>query len=113
MKTAIIILCIVLSGCAPRYKFDKADKILITTALAGQVYDGKTAKDAMDRGAIELNPFIGKYASDEEILLFKAIGISAIILGGWFLPPKPRKLLFSFATIIGFGAGLHNESANN
>ena len=113
MLIKIIILCLLLTSCAPRYEFDTADKILMFTAIAGQVYDGKTAKDAMDRGAIERNPFIGENASDEEILIFKAAGMGIIILGGWFLPPKPRKLFFSFATVLGFGAGWKNESAND
>ena len=113
MKIGIIVICIVLSGCAPKYKFDKVDKVMMAAALAGQVYDGVTAKDAMDRGAIERNPFIGENVSDEEILMIKAAGIGIIILGGWFLPPKSRKLFFSFATVLGFGAGWKNESANN
>ena len=113
MAVKIIIICLLLTSCAPRYKFDTADKILMATALAGQVYDGTTAKDAMDRGAIERTPFIGEYASDKEILIIKAAGMGIIILGGWLLPPKPRKLFFSFATVLGFGAGWKNESANS
>ena len=113
MKIAIIILCIALSGCAPNYKYDKVDKMLLTTAIIAQVADGVTTSQALDRGAVELNPLVGEDPSDLQIIAIKTFAIGVLIWGGSKLKPTPRKWAFGFATLLGVGAAINNNNTNN
>ena len=113
MKTAItIILILSLSGCAPNYAYDKADKILLTTAIVAQVADAVTTSQALDRGATELNPIYGDNPSDATLLVSKAAIVGILIWAGSKMKPKPRKFVFGLATVLGGGAAIHNSQVN-
>ena len=110
--TAIIILCMLLVSCSPKYQYDKADKILLTTAIVAQIADGVTTSQALDRGGIESNPIYGDNPSDARIITTKAAFVGVLIWAGSKMKPTPRKWVFGIATALGGGAAIHNSQVN-
>ena len=110
--TAIIILCMFLASCSPAYKYDKADKILLTTAIVAQVADAVTTSQALDRGGVEANPLYGDDPSDARIIATKAAVVGVLIWAGSKMKPKPRKWVFGLATVLGGDAAIHNSQVN-
>ena len=113
MKTiSIVIICFLLTSCSPAYQYDKADKILLTTAIVAQVADAVTTSQALDRGGIESNPIYGDNPSDARIIATKAAFVGVLIWAGSKMKPKPRKWVFGIATVLGGGAAIHNSQVN-
>ena len=111
-KLSIITLCLFLVSCSPAYKYDKADKMLLTTAIVAQVADGVTTSQALDRGGIESNPIYGDNPSDGRIIATKAVVVGVLIWAGSRMKPTPRKWVFGFVTALGGGAAIHNSQVN-
>jgi len=113
MKTiSIVIICFLLTSCSPAYKYDKADKILLTTAIVAQVADAVTTSQALDRGAVEVNPIYGDNPSDATLILSKVAVVGVLIWAGSKMKPTPRKWVFGIATALGGGAAIHNSQVN-
>ena len=109
---SIIILCTFIISCAPKYKYDNMDKLLLTTAIVAQVADGVTTSQALDRGATELNPILGDSPSNLTLTIVKAAFVGVLILSGSRMKPTPRKWVFGIATVLGGGAAIHNSQVN-
>ena len=113
MKTiSIIIMCLFLASCSPAYQYDKADKILLTTAIVAQVADAVTTSQALDRGAVEANPIYGDNPSDATLILSKVAVVGVLIWAGSRMKPTPRKWVYGFVTALGAGAAIHNSQVN-
>ena len=109
----VIILCLLMVSCAPKYEYDNADKILLTTAIVAQIADGVTTSKALERGGVEMNPFFGESPSDIQLAIAKSAVIGLIIYGGSKMKPPVRKFIFIFATLLGGGAAINNSGVNN
>ena len=100
--TRILVLLLLLQGCAVL-----ADK---RVAAGCQVADGFTTKQALDRGAVEANPFL-KNMDGNQIVTLKVL-IAGLIL--WAFPryeemSDTQKVMTGALSIVGCGAAIHNN----
>lgn len=97
-----MLLVLLLQGCAVI-----GDK---RVAAGCQLADGFTTRAALDRGAVETNPFL-KSMDGGQILTLKVI-IAGLIL--WAFPDyeqmsDTQKVAASALSIVGCGAAVHNH----
>jgi len=97
-----------LGSCAAWEKLPRADKFNLGYNLGVHALDAYTTMEGMDRGAVELNPILGKHPSDGTIIISKvaiAAAITAIYLK-W--PNKKTRYLVAGQSLFGTAAVVNN-----
>ena len=113
IKRAIIYgvtLMALLSGCAlhPRIPYDPVEKVMLATAIGGQVGDYVSSQKAFSRGCVEGNPLLQSNGV--------MIGAKVAVAGMTYLVSNAcdshriRKVWLGLITAIGWGATWHNET---
>lgn len=105
----VVLILLVLNGCAwrPAVPYDNAEKILLGTAIGGQIFDYTSTRRALNMGCIEGNPLM----SSDAVMIASKIGISAMSYYGAnsIIDHRMRKIYLGLIGAIGIGAGVHNE----
>lgn len=103
-KTAVVCVVLSLSGCD---SWTKQDKDLFTILICAQTADFVTTEYALDHGFKEINPLLGDFPDDTDIVLFKAgaIGLFYVLGEIW---PEHRETIYMTGIISGFGAASWN-----
>ena len=105
-------LILLLSGCAlhPRLPYTSTEKVMLITAIGGQVGDYVSTKRGLSRGCVEGNPLL----QNQGVL----IGTKIVFGGAIYLVSNAadthttRKVWLGLMSIIGWGVTWHNEAIN-
>lgn len=112
LLTATVILC---GACAlrPVVPYDTAEKVLLGTAVGGQVWDYTSTRSGLDAGCIETNPILGEHPSDGALIASKVLVSCMAWLGANAMPNHlERKAFLGVISIIGIAAGAHNSQVD-
>jgi len=95
-------------GCATSRPYTTKEKIWLSTAVAGAVFDTATTKYGLDKGVLlEGNPFIRDNPKLEELIIGKSILLSIFYVAGE-LDPDNRKNYYKILSAFGFGGTAWN-----
>ena len=118
--TAILILALILSGCATmkeswrvKEPYTTADKAFYAFAIGTQVTDYTSSKDAYSRGCIESSPIYGEHPSDGALIAGKVVSVGLITwLSNNIKNHVARKWWLGTIGLLAGGATLHNYNIN-
>lgn len=114
-RLIIIILMLSIAGCAlhPAVPYDPAEKILLGTAIAGQVWDYTSTKNGLDNGCIETNQILGEHPSDAALAGSKIMVMGVAYFGANAIDNHTiRKIYLGIISAIGLAAGAHNSQVD-
>ncbi len=104
----LLILVLLLSGCAlhPRLPYTPVEKVMLVSAIGGQVGDYVSSQRAFSRGCIEGNPLMANQGVMIGTKLL--LGGAAYFVSNAADTHTTRKVWLGLMSIIGWGATWHN-----
>jgi hypothetical protein len=117
MITAILILAVLMTGCAgvkfmpePDNSYTPTEKALFATMVGCQMFDANSTSRALDRGAVEMNEFVyGSNPTDARLYAVKGVVVLGMAWAANRVPHFPRKFILGTGSLLGCAAGIHNE----
>lgn len=97
----------------PEIPYDTTEKVLLGTLVATNATDALTTMEALDRGAVELNPFLGSHPSNGKLIAVKIAGVTAMTIIANKMDHTFRKILLGTASLLFGGVSLHNMNVLN
>ena len=108
MKRAIMLLLsvVLLYSCGsmqPRVKFDTTEKVMIGVNVGLQIGDIHSTARGLEKGAMEVNPILGKNPNLEKLLALKAVtGAASYYLLSQMDHTERKIYLVGLATLFSF-----------
>jgi len=108
-RTILILITTVLiaTGCGTPYTPAQQRAFALYTAATAA--DLITTRQGLQQGCREMNPFLGDYPSDRELIAFKGI-MTGVLWGLGEIFPASREQIWSWAAIVSGGAAIWNTT---
>ena len=106
----LLIVILILSGCAlhPRLPYTPVEKVMLASAIGGQVGDYVSTQQGLSQGCVEGNSLVANPGVMIGAKLF--LGGAAYFVSDAADTHTTRKVWLGLMSVVGWGATIHNEN---
>lgn len=112
MVLIFFIILFLVTSCATPRPWTKGEKTAAYFFIAAHFADGYTTSQSLDNGNYEMNPILGKYPSDSELVVyFSVTGAIALVLSH-YKPSLRKPLLYGYGS-VNTAFAIHNHQLSS
>lgn len=107
--SCIVLILLILVGCATNPRpWTKKEKGILAWSVLAAAADTYTTIEMLDDGNYEMNPILGRYPSDDEVIIYMSVSELLTILVAHYYP-KYRSCLLGGKALVNSYFTIHNR----